>query len=166
MKKHKRQPFNPALGMLKFQARLAQANITPANEQDQEVVLMPALIQVDRLMQGTLTQEGYIELTEANVTAFCLAAILHKHGANEATKKILEPAQPVFEAAADALADIGVRRQTRGKYLATGPELKLVRDSMDWLRALMEVADRGHIARACTEAGEMVESKLKGRKVA
>lgn len=75
--------------------------------------------------------------------------------------KFIAQGRGTKEEVAEALTNIGNRAIQRGTYIATGPELKAIRDSMDWYRALLEVTDRSHLTRALVTAAKMVDERQK-----
>jgi uncharacterized SAM-binding protein YcdF (DUF218 family) len=139
---------------------LAINNNTQAGEQDAAVLITELYLTLDKLLAGGLDATGFVALNEGNCAAFCLGAELFKHSANPETAELIAQTQPIFEAAAEALADIGERFIRRGHYGATGTEAQAIRASIAQYDALIRVADRSHITRAILAAEKMVNETL------
>lgn len=91
-----------------------------------------------------------------NFFGFTLGARLFEYG-TESTKQAISPSQSVFEKAASALENIGIRKRDKGIFRATGDELNAIRESFDWLDNLIEVSNQGHTLSALIESKKMVE---------
>ncbi|MDR3414184.1 MAG: hypothetical protein P4L87_25030 [Formivibrio sp.] len=154
------QILNRDAAVKAFNTRLALANATQAGDEDCSHLITPLFVLVEKLMAGKLDTTGFIELNESNCGAFCLAKEIHTWAANDGTRDQVVPSMPIFEAAADALGDIGERFVLRGHYIATMTEIEAIRASINWFDALIRVADRSHLTRALLEAAKMVDEKL------
>lgn len=143
-----------------FQLTMAKCDATLANEDDADELTISPFSNVDRLSTGTLNDDGFINLNEANVAAFCIAARIHQLAANQETKDLIGQAQPYFEAAADALASIGHRKLERGRYVCKGEELNAIRESIRLYREVIMVSEKGLIMKALIDAKKMVDDKL------
>ena len=155
-RKHK-----PGISAIKlFELTLAKCDTTPASVADADELTLSPLVNVDRLSTGSLNDEGFIDLNEANVAGFCIAALVYQFAANQASKEMIAQAQPHFEQAADALAEIGARKIQRGNYIATGPELTAIRESLRLYREVILVSDKGLIVKGLIRAKELVAGKL------
>ena len=142
-----------------FSLAIAKHDMTQATEEDADTLTISPLMNIERLSTGKLDDEGYIDLNEANVAGFCIAARIFEF-ANDASKSIIAQAQPIFEDAAEAIAEIGLRKVKRGKYIATGDELNLIREGIRMYREVILVAERGHVMTGLMRAKEMVDEKL------
>jgi hypothetical protein len=154
-----RQVFNRLAAAKMFHTALAKGMRDDTTPQDADLLITVPLAQLERLRTGKLDDEGFVELNEANISGFCLAAELHKNATPE-TKAVLEPTQPIFEAAADALANLGERKASTGRYTMRAAELAALRESIAQYRQLIEVSPRGIVCRALQRAAKMVEEKL------
>lgn len=143
-----------------FSLALAKHDLTMASEEDADELTLSPLINIERLSTGTLNDEGFIDLNEANVYAFCIGAKIHQHAANDATREIIAQAQPIFEEAAEALGEIGHRKMKIGRYVATGDQLNAIRESIRLYREVILVSEKGLIVQALIRAKELVDQKL------
>ena len=166
-KRTKKYRPKPASGIIaskataaqRFQIAIAKHDMTMATEQDADEMTVSPLMNIERLATGTLNNDGFIDLNEANIAGFCIAGRIHRH-ANAASKAIILQAEPIFITAANALAEIGTRKIKRGKYIATGDELQAIRDSMQTYRQVILIAEKGHVMTGLIRAKELVDQKL------
>lgn len=161
----KHQTGKQTLGVLNLPAKmfsltLAKHDMTLASQEDADELTMSPLVNIERLSTGTLDDEGFIDLNEANVAAFCLGKRIFEFSANQETKDIIAQAQPYFEAAADSLGEIGKRKASIGRYVAKGDELESIRESLNLYRQAILVSEKGHIINAIIRAKELVNDKL------
>lgn len=157
----KAQPYmGSSMPMNYFNLTLAKADQTLAGEEDADELTLSPLVNIERLSIGTLNDEGFIDLNEANVAGFCLGKRIFEFSANQGTKDIIAQAQPYFEAAADALGEIGHRKMKLGRYVAKGDELEAIRESLNLYRQAILVSEKGHIMHALIRAKELVNDKL------
>ena len=159
-KKNKQQIMPRSIAHSIFSLTMAKADTTLANESDADELTITPLLQIDRLASGKLDDSGFVDLNEANIAGFCLGKRIHEFSANQETKDIITQAQPFFEAAADALGDIGERKAKIGRYTAKGDELEAIRESLRIYREAILVSEKGHILHALMHAKEMVDDKL------
>lgn len=127
---------------------------------DQAELLNGPLLHLTMLQTGKLTDAGFIDINEANCTAFCLAGELYRNGDAEA-KRQLNQTTIIYTTAADALAEIGTRCVKVGRYGASGSELQAIRACLDMYGQLIAVAPRGLVLRALKQAEKMVTAQLK-----
>lgn len=118
MKKPRRVASNPvALAMR------AAAVLTPA---EQAAMLRPAATALEQLRSGTMTEVGWMHLADASNQADQLIRMGICSG---------EESQHMQDTAHNALRSLMERRNARGRFVATGPELKAFEDLL-WLQRL------------------------------
>jgi hypothetical protein len=159
-----RMVFNKDAGVMMFHTAMAKTMVGETTEADQRELITGPLAHLEELRTGGLSEVGFIELNESNVAGFCLAAELHKTG-NTETRALLAPTEATFQAAANALADIGERKNRMGKFVVRAEELQALRESFDMYGQLIAVAPRGYVCRALQEAARLVQAKLDERGV-
>jgi hypothetical protein len=160
MRRHDQKKPRTGGNVTALHTLLAINNATRAGEQDAAELIPELYLTLEKLFSGRLDATGFVTLNEGNCSAFCLGAELFKRSANPETAELIAQTQPIFEAAAEALADIGERFVRHGHYGATGDEAQAIRASIAQYDALIRVADRSHITRAILEAEKMVNEKL------
>jgi len=79
------------------------------------------------------------------------------HSGGGATDSLAMVAKARSEAAADVLADIGVRFNDRGSFVPKGDELEALRQTFDLCRGLLAVMPTGMVSTAIDNAHEMVD---------
>ena len=124
-------------------SRLFRASMEDISEQQREALILPFRTGIDALQRGALDLENWTRLNEMNLFSFHLAGRLHKAAVQEFAKAQIAPSQQAFEAAAEALYQIGLRWKERNRFVATGDELKPIRESANWLDELLQIAPEG-----------------------
>ena len=124
-------------------SRIFRASVEPISQTQITALMMPFRTTIDALQRGVLTLEQWTSINEMNLFLFHLAARLHKAAAQDFAKEQIAASQPTFEAAADALYQIGVRWKSRSRFVATGDELKPIKESANWLDELLQIAPEG-----------------------
>ena len=124
-------------------SRIFRASVEPISQTQITALMMPFRTTIDALQRGVLTLGQWTSINEMNLFSFHLAARLHKAAAQDFAKEQIAASQPTFEAAADALYQIGVRWKSRSRFVATGDELKPIKESANWLDELLRIAPEG-----------------------
>lgn len=124
-------------------SRIFRASVEPISQTQITALMMPFRTTIDALQRGALDLESWTRLNEMNLFSFHLAGRLHKAAAQDFAKAQIAPSQQTFEAAADALYQIGLRWKERSRFIATGDELKPIRESANWLDELLQIAPEG-----------------------
>ena len=120
-----------------------RASVEPISQTQITALMMPFRTTIDALQRGALTLAQWTSINEMNLFSFHLAARLHKAAVQDFAKEQIAPSQQTFEAAADALYQIGVRWKSRNRFVATGDELKPIKESANWLDELLQIAPEG-----------------------
>lgn len=120
-----------------------RASVEPISQQQIVAMMMPFRTTIDALQRGALTLEQWTSVNEMNLFSFHLAGRLHKAAVQDFAKEQIAPSQQTFEAAADALYQIGLRWKSRNRFVATGDELKPIKESANWLDELLQIAPEG-----------------------
>ena len=120
-----------------------RASVEPISQQQIVALMMPFRTTIDALQRGALTLEQWTSVNEMNLFSFHLAGRLHKSAVQDFAKEQIAPSQQTFEAAADALYQIGLRWKSRNRFVATGDELKPIKESANWLDELLQIAPEG-----------------------
>ncbi len=120
-----------------------RASVEPISQQQIVALMMPFRTTIDALQRGALTLEQWTSVNEMNLFSFHLAGRLHKAAVQDFAKEQIAASQPTFEAAADALYQIGLRWKSRNRFVATGDELKPIKESANWLDELLQIAPEG-----------------------
>lgn len=158
-----RQPrmvLDQRVGAMVFNTTIFRANVQQTSEEDVALLAAPAYAAIDALKLGRMDDEQFIRANEMNITGFALGKRLHQFAANDETRAMIKPSQEAFEHAAEALAEIGTRKNKVGHYTAKAAELDVLGAAYEWLEQLITVSDRGHVATAIREAKSLVRSKL------
>ena len=120
-----------------------RASVEPISQQQIVALMMPFRTTIDALQRGALTLEQWTSVNEMNLFSFHLAGRLYKAAVQDFAKDQIAASQPTFEAAADALYQIGLRWKSRNRFAATGDELKPIKESANWLDELLQIAPEG-----------------------
>lgn len=134
-----------------------RASVEPISQQQIVALMMPFRTTIDALQRGALTLEQWASINEMNLFSFHLAGRLHKAATQDFAKEQIAASQPTFEAAADALYQIGVRWKSRSRFVATGDELKPIKESANWLDELLQIAPEGMALDALMAAEKDIE---------
>lgn len=124
-------------------SRIFRASTEPISQEQITALILPFRAAIDALQRGALDLENWTRLNEMNLFSFHLAGRLHKAAAQDFAKEQIAASQPTFEAAADALYQIGLRWKSRNRFVATGDELKPIKESANWLDELLQIAPEG-----------------------
>lgn len=124
-------------------SRLFRASMEDISEPQRMALILPFRAGIDALQRGALDLENWTRLNEMNLFSFHLAGRLHKAATQDFAKEQISASQPTFEAAADALYQIGMRWKSRNRFVATGDELKPIKESANWLDELLQIAPEG-----------------------
>lgn len=138
-------------------SRLFRASTEPISQQQITALILPFRAGIDALQRGALDLESWTRLNEMNLFSFHLAGRLHKAAVQDFAKAQIAPSQQTFEAAADALYQIGLRWKERSRFIATGDELKPIRESANWLDELLKIAPEGMALDALMAAEKDIE---------
>lgn len=156
--------LNTPAAALAINTLLIKCSHDDQHDDARTALMTPAYAALDALT-GTATTspwldyEGFIRLNEMNCFGFTLGARLFEYG-TESTKEVIAPSQAAFEAAADALVNIGNRKKEKEVFRATGDELNAIRNAFEWLDQMLMVSNQGHTLTALIEAKRMVEKAL------
>jgi hypothetical protein len=124
-------------------SRLFRASMEPISQDQITALILPFRAAIDALQRGALDLENWTQLNEMNLFSFHLAGRLHKAAVQDFAKEQIAPSQQTFEAAAEALYQIGLRWKERSRFVATGDELKPIKESANWLDELLQIAPEG-----------------------
>ena len=124
-------------------SRLFRASMEDISEPQRMALILPFRAGIDALQRGALTLEQWTSVNEMNLFSFHLAGRLHKAAVQDFAKEQISASQPTFEAAADALYQIGLRWKERSRFVATGDELKPIKESANWLDEMLQIAPEG-----------------------
>jgi hypothetical protein len=124
-------------------SRIFRASTEPISQEQITALILPFRAAIDALQRGALDLENWTRLNEMNLFSFHLAGRMHKAAAQDFAKEQIAPSQQTFEAAADALYQIGLRWKSRNRFVATGDELKPIKESANWLDELLQIAPEG-----------------------
>jgi len=124
-------------------SRIFRASTEPISQAQITALILPFRAAIDALQRGALDLENWTRLNEMNLFSFHLAGRLHKAATQDFAKEQISASQPTFEAAADALYQIGLRWKSRNRFVATGDELKPIKESANWLDELLQIAPEG-----------------------
>lgn len=133
--------------------------VTPQDESTQFNVILPAYAALEALEKGFLDMDGFINLNEMNATAYCLALHIHKNG-SEAVKADMLSREHIPTEAAEALNGVATRYNEKGKFGATGEEIKAIRKAIVMLDELLMAAPKGVSLKAMMQAAKMVDESL------
>lgn len=120
-----------------------RASVEPISQTQITALMMPFRTTIDALQRGALTLAQWTSVNEMNLFSFHLAGRLYKAAVQDFAKDQIAASQPTFEAAADALYQIGLRWKSRNRFVATGDELKPIKESANWLDELLQIAPEG-----------------------
>ena len=138
-------------------SRIFRASTEPISQEQINALILPFRAAIDALQRGALDLENWTQLNEMNLFSFHLAGRLHKAAVQDFAKAQIAPSQQTFEAAADALYQIGLRWKERSRFIATGDELKPIRESANWLDELLKIAPEGMALDALMAAEKDIE---------
>lgn len=138
-------------------SRIFRASTEPISQEQITALILPFRAAIDALQRGALDLENWTQLNEMNLFSFHLAGRLHKAAVQDFAKAQIAPSQQTFEAAADALYQIGLRWKDRSRFVATGDELKPIRESANWLDELLKIAPEGMALDALMAAEKDIE---------
>lgn len=138
-------------------SRIFRASTEPISQEQITALILPFRAAIDALQRGALDLENWTRLNEMNLFSFHLAGRLHKAAVQDFAKAQIAPSQQTFEAAADALYQIGLRWKERSRFIATGDELKPIRESANWLDELLQIAPEGMALDALLAAEKDIE---------
>jgi hypothetical protein len=120
-----------------------RASTEPISQDQITALILPFRAAIDALQRGAMDLENWTRLNEMNLFSFHLAGRLYKAAVQDFAKDQIAASQPTFEAAADALYQIGLRWKSRNRFVATGDELKPIKESANWLDDLLQIAPEG-----------------------
>ena len=152
----KRMPRHAANKL--FYSTLFRASVEPISQTQITALMMPFRTTIDALQRGVLTLEQWTSINEMNLFSFHLAGRLYKAATQDFAKDQIAASQPTFEAAADALYQIGMRWKSRNRFVATGDELKPIKESANWLDELLQIAPEGMALEALMEAEKDIDN--------
>ena len=124
-------------------SRIFRASTETISQEQITALILPFRTTIDALQRGALTLGQWTSVNEMNLFSFHLAGRLHKAAVQDFAKAQIAPSQQAFEAAAEALYQIGMRWKERNRFVATGDELKPIKESANWLDELLQIAPEG-----------------------
>lgn len=136
--------------------------IAPANDTD---LLDEPARDLEALMRGELTTDGFLRLNEMNV-ALCMAGELLRTRGVELTPLMGWRYKQESEIAAECYHQLGQRFNVRGRFVATAQELQAFRDSLNSLRQIIPALTRGEMLTVLSAAAELIDSGEPDRKAA
>ncbi|WP_440216281.1 hypothetical protein [Chromobacterium piscinae] len=150
-KQCKRKPRPASFARMKMV--LGKCIRTPSNDTD---ILDEPARDLEALLRGELTTEGFCRLNEMNV-ALCMAGELLRTRGVELTPLIGWQYKQESEIAADAYAKLAERYSKRGRFVATADELQAFRGSLNSLRQIIPALTRGELLTVLIEAADLIE---------
>lgn len=138
-----------------------RASTQPISDEQITSLITPFRAQIEALRLAKTDLDGWTRLNEMNLFSFELASRIFHSTNNEEARRQIEPSQKVFEAAAEALFQIGKRYRVRNKFIATGDELQVIRESSIWLNELLTIAPEGLALTALMKAEQDVRDYWK-----
>ena len=133
-----------------------RASTQAISEEQISALITPFRAQIEALRLAKTDLDGWTRLNEMNLFSFELASRIFHSTNDEEARRQIEPSQKVFEAAAEALFQIGKRFRVRNKFIATGDELHVIRESSIWLNELLAIAPEGLALTALMKAEQDV----------
>ena len=146
-----KQRFDRERAYYRQEVTLAKTRVDLTEAEDVEKLMTPLLMQLERLRTGQLDKPGFDLLAMGACFTFTLAARIYEHG-TEDSKRVIEPVQPIAEAAADQVAVLGERYKDKGRFICDATTLQAFREAFDILDQMIRVAPRGHVYTALREA--------------
>ena len=137
-------------------SRLFRSSMQPISGEQITALITPFRAQIEALRLAKTDLDGWTRLNEMNLFSFELASRIFHSTNDEEARRQIEPSQKVFEAAAEALFQIGKRFRVRNKFIATGDELHVIRESSIWLNELLAIAPEGLALTALMKAEQDV----------
>lgn len=143
--------FTKEQGLHRQEVALASHRMDATEQEDVDKLMGPLLMQLERLRIGKLDKTGFDLLAMGACFTFTLASRIHEYGTDD-SKAVIEPVQPIAEAAADQVAVLGERYRLHKRFGASAECLAAFREAFDILEQMIRVAPRGHVYTALREA--------------
>ena len=147
---------SPGAAWMSMKIAMLKSDMRDMDEGSKQDILIPTYKCLDRLQYGKLDRGDFIHLCELNSVAGEIAYQLQFH---DETGQISRAGHELMEAA-EALNHIGERQNRTGKYIATGEELHTLREAVQYLTELLNLAPRGTILSAMIKIRDLVDQKL------
>lgn len=155
-KKYTPKPISKDQANKIIYSTIFRASTQAISEEQISALITPFRAQIEALRLAKTDLDGWTRLIEMNLFSFALASRIFHSTNDEEARRQIEPSQKVFEAAAEALFQIGKRFRVRNKFIATGDELHVIRESSIWLNELLAIAPEGLALTALMEAEQDV----------
>lgn len=130
-----------------FDKRIYLSSTESLTDEQVNALSDPLFARMTALQMGVIDIDGFIDLNEQVVFAYHLAAIIHKSGDTE-TREAVGPSAAVFNLAGEAMTRIALRVEKSGNFVASGEDLKALREAAVWLRSLLKVSTKGIATKA------------------
>ncbi|AXE31587.1 hypothetical protein DK842_17785 [Chromobacterium phragmitis] len=153
MRKQCKRKHRPA-SFTRMKLVLGKCINTPSNDTD---ILDEPTRDLEALMRGELSTDGFLRLNEMNVT-LCMAGELLRTRGVELTPLVGWQYKQESEIAAAAYAKLAERYSKRGRFVATADELEAFRASLNSLRQIIPALTRGELLTVLTAAADLIES--------
>lgn len=149
----------PANAWMAMKVAMVKSDMSDLDDKSKLDIMTPTYMCLQRLQFGTMDRGDFIHLCEWNSIGGELAYRLQFH---DKTGQI-GTAGHQFMAAADALNAIGLRQSKTGSYGATGDELQILRNYVQLLEQLLDLAPRGVIVTAMEKIRRLIDRRLGNR---
>ncbi len=147
---------DPAEAWTRMRIALVKSATQDLDDSSQRDILTSTYLYLQKLQFGSMTTDGFIDLCAMNAVAGELA---YQMQFNDPTGQISEAGHACV-AAAEALAELGARRGESGRFVATGDELRVMREAVDYFGELLRLAPRGVTLAAMDKINRNVDREL------
>lgn len=159
-KKYKPRKMSFNQGVMAIDNVLYSASVDMLTDAQIDALTDSLTVNMTALQLGALKATGFVEINTINSVSFHMARLIHESGDDE-TKAAIDPAGEAFIAAADAMTRIGNRRNSIGRFAASGDDMAALRELLAWYRSLLKVATIGIVTRANLAAAKDVNAVLR-----
>lgn len=137
------KPYNKTMEAKRIQLRISSKSNEPMSQAKIDEILLPMIVALEALAKGDLNHPNYVRLVSACGLCAHVFALITKtpdpEVAHKATQYAVEAVQAI-----DACAAIGVRAKERGgRFIATGQELVLIRQTINYLDEIAKEVTEG-----------------------
>lgn len=166
-KKYTPKHFSKEVAGLQWITRMASKSQADVNPESINAILLETYIALDSLARGDMNKFGYIKLVQScGICAHLFAQIAVN---NVDVIHTADHYATLGMRAIDACEQIGKRSESKtdGRLIATGEELKVIRETVDALSDISTQVTEGMFVRAMAETGRPSEAleKLYGNLV-
>jgi hypothetical protein len=147
---------DPTDAWMRMRIAMLKTDARDLDDESKRGILTPVYLHLQRLQFGTMGTDDFIELCTMNAVA---GEIAHQLQFHDDTGQI-STAGHACVAAAEALAELGARRGASGRFVATGDELRTLRQAAEYLGELLDLAPRGITLAAMDKIRRNADEKL------